>query len=388
MPLFNSVATRAIRTICLSLIVALAAGSNLGYADTKGVVGVMERDGSLAKGDKISIAAAEAILRSVYGKSTRLVIPASKKSMPITAKTSFEITKSNKTTKQTLGKRRFEQLLISAHVVQSAIRLDKSQVQFANYSGEDKANNKLWSMGYGGRITVRQHTSTTQAVSDVFGKNSSKYAFECATAAHLIYLNAIQGRIGAKKFDSAAPRLSVFRWDAPKKSGQDLIDGTGKGGPLRLSSKGPFAKEVWPGDRVYFNNPHFEPSFTAGQGENTIFLGDGRYFGHGLGIKSKEQIIKKLNNLRKPGATKKAYMATKDNWRLNGSKLSEIRPAVIPKPGGFKLKPLPKKVVVSKSRTSRTRTTTARTTTRTTARTTARTPARQRAAAPRVRAGR
>jgi hypothetical protein len=381
-PKFSSVATRAIRTLCLSLILALLAGSNTGHADTPSVMGVLERDGSLVKGDRISVAAAEAILRSVYGKSTRLVITSANKSKPITAKTSFEIVKSNKTQKRPLGKLRFEQLLISAHVVQSAIRLDKSQVQFANYSGDDKANNKLWSMGYGGRITVRQHTSTTKAVNDVFGKNSSKYAFECATAAHLIYLNAIKDRIGAKKFDSAAPRLSVFRWDAPKKTGQDLIDGTGRGGPLRLSSKGPFAKEVWPGDRVYFNNPHFEPSFTAGQGENTIFLGDGRYFGHGLGIKSKEQIVKKLNNLRKPGATKKAYMATKDNWRLSGTKLSEIRPAVIPKPGGFKLKPLPKKVVVSKTRT--TRTTRARTRT-----TTPRAPTRQRVAAqPRVRAGR
>ena len=375
----RSVATRTIRTVCLALILALFAGSNIGHADTPSVMAVLERDGSLVKGDKISIAAAEAILRSVYGKSTRLVIPAGKKSKPITAKTSFEITKANKTQKRAIGKLRFEQLLISAHVVQSAIRLDKSDVQFANYSGDDKANNKLWSMGYGGRITVRQHTSTTEAVADVFGKNSSKYAFECATAAHLIYLNAIKDRIGSKKFDSAAPRLSVFRWDAPKKTGQDLVDGTGKGGPLGLSSKGTFGKELWPGDRVYFDNPHFEPSFTAGQGENTIFLGDGKFFGHGLGIKSKEQIVKKLNNLRKPGATRKAYMATKSNWRLNGSKLSEIRPAVIPKPGGFKLKPLPKKVVVSKARTART----------TRARTTARTPTRQRAAAPaRVRAGR
>jgi hypothetical protein len=370
----NSVATRAARAICLSLLLALLAGGNLGYAD---VVGVLEREGSLVKGDRISVAAAEAILQSVYGKSTRLVIPKGTKTVRVTEKTNFEVTSSKKTQKRALGKRRFEQLLISAHVVQSAIKLDKSNVQFANYSGDDKANNKLWSMGYGGRITVRQHTSTTTAVNDVFGKNSSKYAFECATAAHLIYLNAIKDRIGSKKFDAAAPRLSVFRWDAPKKSGQDLVDGTGKTGPLQLSSKGAFAKELWPGDRVYFKNPDFEPSFTAGQGENTIFLGDGRFFGHGLGIKTKDQIIKKLNKLRKPGATKKAFMASKDNWRLNASKLSDIRPAVIPKPGGFKLKPLPKKVVVKKAGT------TSRTRTR------ARVQTRQRtAAAPRVRSGR
>ncbi len=212
LPRLNSVAARAIRTVCVSLILALLAGGNLGHAETLGVVGVLERDGSLATGDRISTAAAEAILRSVYGKSARLVIPKGKSSMPITAKTSFETTKAKKTTKQVIGKRRFEQLLISAHVVQSAIGLDKSQVQFANYSGDDKANNNLWSMGYGGRITLRQFTSTTEAVADVFGKNSSKYAFECATAAHLIYLNAIKDRIGSKKFDAAAPRLSVFRW--------------------------------------------------------------------------------------------------------------------------------------------------------------------------------
>ena len=63
-----------------------------------------------------------------------------------------------------------------------------------------------------------------------------------------------------------------------------------------------------PGDIVYFNNPDFNPQTPQWRGENAVVLEDGTYFGHGIGIKTAEQMIRALNQRRKLGSNRTAYL--------------------------------------------------------------------------------
>ncbi len=59
---------------------------------------------------------------------------------------------------------------------------------------------------------------------------------------------------------------------------------------------------------MYFKNPEFDPQKAQWRGENVILLGEDKYFAHGLGILSGQQIIDKLNSFRRKGATQPAYL--------------------------------------------------------------------------------
>ncbi|MNI44662.1 Protein-glutamine gamma-glutamyltransferase [compost metagenome] len=68
------------------------------------------------------------------------------------------------------------------------------------------------------------------------------------------------------------------------------------------------ANEMQAGDVVYFRNPDHDPDLPEWQGENAIKLGPDRYYGHGLGIKSAEEMITSLNKKRVPGSRTSAYL--------------------------------------------------------------------------------
>ena len=57
----------------------------------------------------------------------------------------------------------------------------------------------------------------------------------------------------------------------------------------------------------------FDPSNSAFQGENVIYLGNGQFFGHGLGVMSEREVIDGLNGMRRWGATKSAH---RDDFEL------------------------------------------------------------------------
>jgi protein-glutamine gamma-glutamyltransferase len=68
------------------------------------------------------------------------------------------------------------------------------------------------------------------------------------------------------------------------------------------------AADQLPGDARYFINPDVNPVTPEWQGENVFYLGNGQYYGHGIGIADADTIIRALNNARKPRATRSAYL--------------------------------------------------------------------------------
>ncbi len=237
----------------------------------------------------------QSILRDVYGPEAVLTDrPRAGRPGQVDADDSFTYVRNGRTVRGRLGSARLERARIAANVVAAARLLNDSGASFSATGATDRANRAFWWVGYGGKFGTRMGVKASDAVNDVF-QNGHLYGFECATAILLIHYKAILDRIGAEDFDRQCPKLRIFRFDLLPE-------------PLRrVRREGP-QRELWPGDRAYFQNPDFAPENSAWQGENAVFLGAGEYFGHGLGIHSREGIVELLNGVRKEGATREAFV--------------------------------------------------------------------------------
>src|SRR5699024_6217049 len=118
------------------------------------------------------------------------------------------------------------------------------------------------------------------------------YAFECATAIIVIYYHSVLSSIDEHLFNQLFPHLYFYSWHSDSDLGIQMIQ----------------TEHFLPGDVVYFRNPDFNPETSWWRGENAVVLEDGTYFGHGIGIRSAEQIIQTLNQARKPGSHQSAYL--------------------------------------------------------------------------------
>lgn len=214
-----------------------------------------------------------------------------------------------KLVKTTLGKTRYQQAQMQLNVVKAARAFHAAGVSFSGSSKTDKVNKELWWMGYGGKMGVRQGVRPSDAINDIF-KHGDKYGMECATATMVILYKGILDTIGPKDFDRAFEKTRLFRWDI-------------KDDDFKAAEKQGKLPGFWPGDHTYFKNPDFDPSNSAFQGENVIYLGGGQYFGHGLGIVSEQGVIDSLNELRRPGARRSAY---RDDFelRLDGGTIAKL----------------------------------------------------------------
>lgn len=208
-----------------------------------------------------------------------------------------------------LGKTRYQQAQIQLNIVKAAKAFHAAGVNFSGSSKTDKVNKELWWMGYGGKMGVRQNVKPSDAINDIF-KNGDKYGCECATATMIIMYKGILDTIGPKDFDRAFAKTRLFRWDI-------------KDDDFKAAEKHGKLPGYWPGDHTYFKNPDFDPSNSAFQGENVIYLGNGQYFGHGLGVATDKEVVERLNGLRRSGAKKTAF---RDDFelRLNGAKIAAL----------------------------------------------------------------
>ncbi len=243
-------------------------------------------------------AAFQNILKEVYGPSA-VLRDAGIKGQVDPGDVLIFTDKGGKLVKTRLGKNRYEQARMQLAVVKAARDFAAAGVAFSGSSRTDKVNKALWWMGFGGKMGVRQGVRESEAINDIFVHGSS-YGMECATATLVILYKAILDRIGPKDFDEAFAKTRLFRWEIE----DDDFKKAKRVGKL---------PGFWPGDHTYFKNPDFDPSNSAFQGENVIYLGNGEYFGHGIGLVTERQLIEGLNGLRRPGARRSAF---RDDFEL------------------------------------------------------------------------
>ncbi|PGS48751.1 protein-glutamine gamma-glutamyltransferase [Bacillus sp. AFS041924] len=192
----------------------------------------------------------------------------------------------------------FESML-RKNIILSARAMYKSRLRFAIFQ-RSRCNPMYWQLMRTGGFLLRQGVKPSDAIKDIY-YNSSYYAFECATAMVIIYYHALLNLIGENLFNQIFQRIYLYGWHADPDLGINA-----------------YSDIFYPGDVVYFQNPDFNPLTPEWRGENAVVLGDGTYFGHGLGIFTAEQMIYALNQRRRPGSFRSAYMSnlvTRPNFK-------------------------------------------------------------------------
>lgn len=178
------------------------------------------------------------------------------------------------------------------NIIKSSRELDNSGLKFKTFK-EAFCNEKYWKLTEQGGFLLKENVKSSEAIIDIF-KNGKKYGTECATAIVILYYKAVLDIYPEELFNATFPRLHLISWDYI----DDDLD-------IRVYTQN---TEVIPGDCIYFNNPDFNPDKSEWRGENAIDLGNGTYYGHGIGIKTAEEIITSLNKHRKSNAEKAAYL--------------------------------------------------------------------------------
>jgi protein-glutamine gamma-glutamyltransferase len=225
---------------------------------------------------------------------------------------------------RTLGVRRSENIAFRAHVVQAAKALAASGASFSGSEATDKVNETLWTKGYGGKMQVRKWLANGEvgkpsaALRDIF-ENGKKYGFECATAMMVIYHKAILDHVGDDAFDKmfSEPRnLAFFRWDI---TDSDFVDAR------RLVHR---PTPLQPGTHYYFENPDASKENSAFGGENVLYLGEGKFYAHGIVgdsgtyLVTEKDIVDTLSSLCERGADTAPRRVNMAMW-LDGYALSK-----------------------------------------------------------------
>ena len=185
------------------------------------------------------------------------------------------------------------ELKLRKNIVAAAKALNQSGVTFAIFQ-KSKCNSAYWNLTSEGGFQLKQGVKSSTAIADIF-KNGSKYAFECATAMVIVYYKAVLDVFSRSLFNQLFAGIYLMDWESDP--------------DLKLTWRK--ESDYLAGDRRYFKNPDVNPKMLWWQGENVIDLGNGSYYGHGIGIKTANEIIAVLNGYRKLGAKKSAYLMDK-----------------------------------------------------------------------------
>lgn len=182
------------------------------------------------------------------------------------------------------------ELKMRDHLVRSAKALNDSGISFSTFV-DSRCNEEYWHRNELGGFRLRDGVLPSQGIVDIF-RNGRLYAMECATAMVVILYHASLKSIRQADFERLFADILLYDW----RYDQDL--------DLQTGSTHTFL----PGDILYFANPDYNPAKPWWQGENVVDLGRGLYYGHGAGIKPAEVLIDFLNDERRPGATRSAYL--------------------------------------------------------------------------------
>ncbi len=177
-------------------------------------------------------------------------------------------------------------------IINSARQLNNSGFSFRVFR-KSFCNTVYWSRTNEGGFLLKDNVSPNEAINDIF-INGRKYGNECATAMVIIFYKAVLDVYPKELFNSMFSNIQLMNWHYISRNlNVDYYDNQ---------------VDYFPGDCRYFKNPDVNPLTPEWQGENTIDLGDGTYYGHGIGITTADGIINALNSNRKVGATRSAYL--------------------------------------------------------------------------------
>ncbi|MFA1794160.1 protein-glutamine gamma-glutamyltransferase [Bacillus velezensis] len=190
------------------------------------------------------------------------------------------------------------------HIVEAARELHGSGVKFATFA-KTYGNTAYWRVTPEGALELKYRIPASKAIRDII-ENGAFYAFECATAIVVIYYLAVLKTIGEERFNRRFRDITLYDWHY-----EHL--------PIYTETGSHFLR----GDCLYFKNPDFNPAKAQWRGENVIVMGNDQYFAHGLGILTAEQIIQRLNSLRKKNAVQPAYLLNQAT-RLDAPALYQI----------------------------------------------------------------
>ncbi|WP_163099955.1 protein-glutamine gamma-glutamyltransferase [Peribacillus alkalitolerans] len=197
-------------------------------------------------------------------------------------------------------------LAIRLHTVLEATNLYKSAAKFASFS-TSKCNEKYWRLTEKGAFELKKGVTPQTGIEDIF-INSDKYAFECATAVVIVLYKAVLDTIDTNTFNRNFANLVLYDWQYDP----DLV------------LKDSVGTDYLPGDILYFKNPDYNPETPEWKGENSILLEEGLFYGHGIGIKTEEGMIRVLNRKRKKDAKISAYL-TENIIRVDAYNISQLR---------------------------------------------------------------
>jgi len=201
-----------------------------------------------------------------------------------------------------------------ANIINSAYALNNSGMDFAVFR-DTKCNEEYWNRNSDGGFTLKQGVKASDAIADIFN-NGRKYSTECATAMVIVYYKALLDIYPKALFDETFKTITLMNWHYLDANLSEI-------GQMNAQS------DNIPGDRRYFKNPDVDFATPEWQGENTIDLGNGKYYGHGLGIYNAEQIISMLNENRKEGSTQSAFLmdvAGNPNYKRLSGILNRYQP--------------------------------------------------------------
>mgnify|MGYP000974775726 CR=1 FL=1 len=185
----------------------------------------------------------------------------------------------------------FEVDLRSA-IVDAAEKLNESNFGFSVFK-KSRCNPAFWERTGEGGFRIKPGVSPYLGIKDIL-KNSRLYATECATAIVIVFYLALTEILPEELFNELFADMYLMDW---KYLDKDL--------GVRSYNN---IKDPLPGDCLYFRNPDVDTDTPEWQGENVIKLTNGKYYGHGVGIRTAEGIIRALNRHRRPHATESAYL--------------------------------------------------------------------------------
>lgn len=181
---------------------------------------------------------------------------------------------------------------LRVNIIKASRELNRSGFKFKIFT-KAMCNTAYWELTKEGGFLLKKDVKPSDAIKDIY-INDSKYGTECSTAIVILYYKAIVDIYPEELFNRMFSGIYLMDWK--------YIDDD-----LRIDSY-MGEKDYLPGDCRYFKNPDFNHEAPEWQGENAIDLGDGTYYGHGIGIKNAENIIRALNKNRKKGSKISAYL--------------------------------------------------------------------------------